>query len=158
MCEHCGESKVWGTPLAELQAEEGEAGNQGEGDSACEWLPDSPEATFTPCEIPPKYIVYDQYVEEHLCGRHRMVEVEEEEGGLGDFLQAIVLQESAEYRPIRRKEPCEFVADLLGEALEECGRPAEWARVIVASWILCPKHARKMGYKPPGGKKITARK
>lgn len=137
MCEHCKRYQKWGTPLneEELDGEEG----------PCEWIGEETEG-FATCEDPVSCIVYDRYVEEHLCEQHVASENADLDAGLGDFLRTFGMQESCDFLPITQEETCEHVDNPLDENWVQCGRRATHAKVVVQPSALCDEHTAAMGY------------
>ena len=140
MCEHCHAGKVWVENMRE-----------GETD-ICEWsVPENEDPEM--CPNPATHILWDRHVENHLCPGCVDLENQSLDQGLGGLYRQLDLQDSVDYLPINRdvgqtELSCDqFIRELLlEEKIQECGKPASHAKMVIEHYSYCLTHIRELGY------------
>lgn len=144
MCEFCTAQK---SSLRALTREEQE-------DAFCEWSPEDDgeedpeledlgeeEPADLLCGEPATHVLYDWFVEEHLCEQHAEEQKGELEDGLEDFLELSGFPTEIEFLPILSGEPCEYFDLVTGEG---CAQTATRAKYVLSDMILCDEHAAEV--------------
>lgn len=133
MCNHCESSSV-------IAVEDYDP----EIDEFCEFIPDpEDEDSFSEeefiCPEKPAYIIFESFVEDHLCEHHAKI-VAEEEADSGFMTEAAGLGTSR-IEPIESGEPvrCEYF-DLLSPNGDACNAWATHALIVETESLLCAKH------------------
>jgi hypothetical protein len=131
MCEFCNKSEV---TVETLDAGE---------NHPCEWI--SEELGPGACAERAVYAVSDWFVEDHLCGAHKLETENQMEEGLGDFLESAGFRSQFEIKPIQQEETCDYIARTATD-WQVCGKKATHAKYILDTSLLCAEHAAEAGH------------
>ena len=122
----------------------------------CEWVGEQSQ-DLEGCGRTASHVVYERYVEAHLCAEHLAEENQDRDEVLGDLLQLSGFQLSIDFLPIREAATCNHAGNpLVGDATGECGKPATHAKVVVEQYFYCDIHAREAGCCPGGPRRRMA--
>lgn len=147
MCEFCSAQK---SSLRALTREERE-------EAVCEWRPDDggeeptlenldeEEPAELVCGDPATHMLYDWFVEEHLCEQHAEEQKGELEDGLDELLELSGFPTQTEFLPITSGETCEYFDLVTGES---CAQTAKRAKYVLSDMILCDEHAADITESP----------
>ena len=129
MCEYCNETETTVERLATGEL------------YPCEWI--SEEFGPGACAEQAVYSVSEWYVEDHLCGAHRLATEKEVEEGLGEFLDSAGFRSQFEIRSIEQEDTCApDSADW-----EPCAKKATCAKYILDTTLVCAEHAAELNQK-----------